>query len=294
MSNFTDFISSGGGGSASQINEVVTLNNSDDIVTLADGRVYLKGGVFETTLSTYPNAYINKAPVGINFSTASQGANPNGIAWDGNFFWVLFRQSGNNLFKYNSSGVYQNTSINMSNWGTDVKGVVWDGTNFTYIGGTTMSKYTSAGSYTGLYSNIASQTTSARGMAWDGTYYYVIENGGSRNVFKYNSSMVYQSVAFSVNSETTDPRAITWDGTYFWVTSSTSNNKAFKYNSSGVYQNESLSLLDTYPEGIVSKGGGDSSLFVSGPTLDKVVEYKPANGVASVSNLGGQNYVRVA
>ena len=283
----------GGGGSASQINEVVSLNNTADTVTLSDDRVYLKGGVYETTLSTYPNAYSKKAPFGISFSTVSQGASPNGIAWDGNFFWVLFRQSGGNLFKYNSSGVYQGTSIGMSNWGTDVKGVVWDGTNFTYIGGTYMSKYGPTGTYTGLYSNIASQTSTARGMAWDGTYYYVVENGGSRNVYKYNSSMVYQSVAFSVNSETTDPRAITWDGTYFWVTSSTSNNKAFKYNSSGVYQNESFSLSDTYPEGIVSKGGGDSSLFVSGQTLDTVVEYLPAVGVASVSNLGGQNYVRV-
>ena len=46
----------GGGGSASQINEVVTLNNSADTVTLAMGECTLKGGVVETTLSTYPLA----------------------------------------------------------------------------------------------------------------------------------------------------------------------------------------------------------------------------------------------
>ena len=40
----------GGGGSASFINEIVTMNKSDSVVTLGDGRVYLKGGVFETLL----------------------------------------------------------------------------------------------------------------------------------------------------------------------------------------------------------------------------------------------------
>ena len=43
----------GGGGSASQIDEVVTLSSTADTVTLADGRVYLKGGTYETTLPTH-------------------------------------------------------------------------------------------------------------------------------------------------------------------------------------------------------------------------------------------------
>ena len=46
-----------GGGSTSQINEVVSLSNTADTVTLADGRVYLKGGgVLETDPSVYPSA----------------------------------------------------------------------------------------------------------------------------------------------------------------------------------------------------------------------------------------------
>ena len=52
-----------GGSSTSQINEVVSLSNTADTVTLADGRVYLKGGLLETNLSTYPNAFYAWKPL---------------------------------------------------------------------------------------------------------------------------------------------------------------------------------------------------------------------------------------
>ena len=57
----------GGGGSASQINEVIALNSLANTVTLADGRVYLKGGVFETNTSAYPNAATGQGYSGTSF-----------------------------------------------------------------------------------------------------------------------------------------------------------------------------------------------------------------------------------
>ena len=286
-------ISLGGGGSASQINEVVTLNNGASTVTLADGRVYLKGGVFETNTSTYPLANSSYQAAGINFSVAAQETNPSGIAWDGNYFWVLGR-SGQDLNKYSASGVYQSVSFSVANGGADVKDVVWDGTQFKVLGAALILRYSSSGSYSGFY-NLTAQTSTGQGIAWDGTYYYVVENTGSYNVYKYSSSGVYQSVAFSVVSQTTNPSSITWDGTSFWVLSDYAD-EVFQYNSSGVYQNVSFSVSaqDTSPMGIVSKGGSDTSLFMAGQQNDKVWEYKPANGVSSVLNLGAQNYVRIA
>ena len=66
----------GGGGSASQINEVVTLNNTADTVTLSDDRVYLKGGVFQTDLTVYPNAYSDFKAVGSEVYVGGQGTQP--------------------------------------------------------------------------------------------------------------------------------------------------------------------------------------------------------------------------
>jgi len=285
-------ITLGGGGSSSQINEVVSLNNNANIVTLADGRVYLKGGVIETNTSTYPLAQTSYQPAGINFSVAAQEINPSGIAWDGTYFWVLGR-TGQDLNKYNAAGVYQNVSFLVNQVGADVKDVVWDGTVFRILAAQYIITYNSSGTYSGYY-DLTAQTTAGQGIAWDGTYYYVVENSGSYNVYKYNSSGVYQSVAFSVAEQATLPSGITWDGTSFWVTDY-GTDSVYKYNSSGVYQSVvfSVSSQDSIPMGIVSKGGGDTSLFMVGQQNDKVWEYKPANGVSSTATLGGQNYVRV-
>ena len=67
-----------GGGSTSQINEVVSLSNTADTVTLADGRVYLRGGVLETDPSVYPSAATITGYTGTSFSTLSQDA---GAIW---------------------------------------------------------------------------------------------------------------------------------------------------------------------------------------------------------------------
>ena len=108
MSKYTDFI-----GSASQIDEIVFFNDSANIVTLDDDRVYLRGGVFEDDLTVYPDAHSKILYLRENFSVRSQDTAPTGITWDGNYFWVV-GASTDSVYKYNASGVYQSVSFSVA------------------------------------------------------------------------------------------------------------------------------------------------------------------------------------
>jgi hypothetical protein len=130
----------GGGGSASQINEVVLLNDTADLVTLSDGRKYLKGGVFETTLSTYPDASISFQYLGTSFSVGSQDTAPQGITWDGTHFWVI-GYGTDAVYKYTSAGVYTGTSFSVASQETFPSGITWDGTHFWVVGDATDKVY---------------------------------------------------------------------------------------------------------------------------------------------------------
>jgi len=281
----------GGGGSASQIDEIVFLNNTADTVTLADGRVYLKGGVIETNLSTYPLADSNYKPTS-NFSVAAQDTNPNGITWDGTYYWVV-GQTTYRVYKYNAAGVYQSVSFSVSAQETNLKDIVWDGTYFWVIGSASdaVYKYNAAGVYQSVTWSVSAQTSNPYGITWDGTYFWVSDVSG--NIYKYNSAGVYQSVTFSTYTEdSANGKGITWDGTHLW-TVGTTNDKAYQYNTSGVYQNESFSVVPlTNPEGIVWNSA-ISGFAAVGRGTDSVSIFQPANGITSDTSFGGQNYVRV-
>ena len=280
----------GGGGSASQINEIISLNDSANTVTLSDGRVYLKGGVYETTLSTYPDAVTNPQPSGLAFSVGSQLNTNYGVAWDGTFFWVLDGYN-NRLYKYNSSGVYQSSYITVNQF-SGTTGVVWDANASEFkitANNNRIVRYSNTGTYLGNF-YINGQTSNVKDITTDGTDFWVLD--GSRNVFKYNASFVYQStVATGVGHPDFAIKALTFDGTFFYILSTAQH--VYKYNSSWVFQNSFNVTADATPEDIMSKRGGDTSLFVCGRGSTSIKEYKPAVGVASNTSLGGQNYVRV-
>ena len=283
----------GGGGSASQVNEIVYLNNDANTVTLDDGRVYLKGNVYETTVSNYPDAFTSYQPAGLNFSVASQDTQPNAVATDGTNFYVVGSQN-NKISKYNSSGVFQWDAL-LSSQGSNPKGITCAGSYLWVLLGATAYRYNlTNGVYTSVSMYIGSQDSSPVGITFDGFYLWVV--GASTNkVYKYNTSNTYQNVSFSVASQTNAPEDIAWDGTYFYVLDA--YQKVYKYNASGVYQGVAFtSTANAAPRGIVSKGGGDTSFFITGRTAQSVTEYKPAVGIASNNTAVagvGQNYVRV-
>ena len=283
-------ITLGGGGSASQINEVVTLNNDTDTVTLADGRVYLKGGVFETTTSTYPLASSSMQQIGVNFYVGAEDIYPQGVTWDGTFFWVIGTQ-GDEALKYSSAGVYQSVAWSTATQTVNPYAITWDGTSFWVMDNVgVVFKYNASGVYQSVSWSTATETGGSVGdIEWDGTFFWVT---GTTNqaVYKYNSTGVYQSVSWSTAGETTQPTGIAWDGTSFWVCDRV-DERLLKYNSSGVYQNAFVTLEELNASGACGVG---TNVAVTGVTSDRVRVYGAAIGVSSVADRGAQNYVRVA
>jgi hypothetical protein len=282
----------GGGGSASQVNEVVNLNDSANTVTLDDGRVYLKGGVFETNTSTYPDATSSLQYTGTEFIVA-QDNNITGIAWDGTHFWAVGR-GNDSVYKYNSSGVYQNVSFNVSSQMSNPVDIVSRDTFLHVIesNGSNSKTYQYGNNvYQNTNFSVASQDIYPQGIAWDGTYFWVIGQETSK-VYKYNSSGVYQNVNFSVLGTDQYQIGITYDGTNLW-TLSANTHKMYKYNTSGVYQNVAIdiSYSGTSPTGLV----WDGTSFRITYSNSRVRQY--ANGIGIQSNADittdGQNYVRV-
>lgn len=279
----------GGGGSASQIDEVVTLSSTADTVTLADGRVYLKGGTYETTLTTYPLASTSIQRTGIDFSVASQDATPNGVVWDGTNYWVV-GSTTDAVYKYTSAGVYTGTSFSTAGQSISPFGIEWDGTYFWVLDyGGAVYRYNAGGAYTSV-SITAVGVTGGRDIAWNGTNFFV-SCANTVKVYEVTPANVTVG-SFDVSAQLTAPSGISWDGTFFWVLS-TPDDTAYKYNASFVYQNESFSVAteEDWPYGM--DWTGDSWLVI-GVQNDTVWEYKPANGVAASTSLGGRNYVRVA
>ena len=283
-------ISLGGGGSASQVNETIDINSAENLITLADGRVYLKGGVTETNVSAYPDATAAISYTGTSFSVASEGLTPIAIAWDGTFFWVI--QGNSNVSKYNASGVYQNVNWTASGV-SQPYGMTSDGSHLwiSSLASDRLYKFTTAGvSVTNF--PVASQDNTPTGLTWDGTYLWVV-GYTNKAVFKYNAAGVYQNVSFSVNAQATQPYGIAYDGTHFWVADDATNT-VYQYTTAGVYTgiNFSTASQETSLYGLTSAG---SALWVIGPITDTAYKYQNQIGVGSQggTEYGNQNYVRI-
>ena len=88
-------LSKSSGGKPVLVNDLVTLNRSDDNPTINDMELLKSGTVIKNTeVGEYQN---------VSFSVASQENEPLGIAWDGTHFWVV---GGNTdtVYKYTSAG----------------------------------------------------------------------------------------------------------------------------------------------------------------------------------------------
>ena len=216
----------GGGGSASQINEVVSLQDTADIVTLADGRVYLKGGIYETDLTVYPNADSTFYYASESFSVSSQDTAPYDITWDGTYFWVL---GGTNktVYKYNASGTYQNVSFSVASQDASPQGITWDGSHLWVTGDNsdTVYKYNTSGTYQNV--SFSSQSNYAQGIVWNGSHFWTVDRI-SDAAFKYTAAGVYTGTSFALNGQEVNSMGITWDGSHLWVVGYTADT-VFKY-----------------------------------------------------------------
>jgi len=280
----------------SEVNETININSTANLITLADGRVYLKGGVTETDVATYPDATSALAYTGTTFSTAGQVTNEADIAYDGTHLWVLDSTS-NSIFKYSTSGVYQNVTFSVASQDTNMFGVVIVGTDFYMVGtqNDKVYKFNSAGVFQSDFS-IASQTTTAKGIGFDGTYLYVLSgNGSASTIHKYDISGTYQNVVYTITAQDNNAQGITWDGSFFWVCGR-QNNSLYKFSAAGVYAGVTLSVAaqGTRPTGVVF---ADSAYWVVDDTANGVYKYISQIGVVSETGTplteGKQNYVRI-
>ena len=288
-------ISLGGGGSASVINETIDINSTENLITLADGRVYLKGGVTETDLTTYPDATAGWAYTGTTFSTAAQATSADGesdIGWDGTYFWLLERGNAR-VYKYNASGVYQNVSFSVYSQHPQPQGIVCVGSDF-YISGETnhkVSKYNSSGVFQSDWS-VPSPRHYVRAIAYDGTYLWLLSNY-QQTVNKYSLAGVYQNVSFSVSAISNNLHGLTWDGTHFWV-AERNGDTLFQFTASGVYTGFSFSVAaqGTSPYGVTWDG---SALWTIDNSSSAAFKYQNQIGVGSQggTEYGNQNYVRI-
>ena len=289
-------ISLGGGGSASQVNETIDINSAENLITLEDGRVYLKGGVTETDTTTYPDATAGLAYTGTSFSTAGQASLESDIAWDGTYFYVLERGSSGAVYKYNVSGVYQNVSWSVASQDQGMQGIVSVGSDFYMAGNGTNNifKYNSAGVYQNVSFSVGSVAPQPNAIAYDGTYLWILSNSNQR-VYKYTTAGVYQNVSFSVSNAGSNLHGLAWDGTHFWL-AERQTDKLFQYTAAGVFTGFTFNLASqgTSPYGVTWDG---SALWTVDDSSSAVFKYQNQIGVASVSLgyglLGQQNYVRI-
>lgn len=294
-------ISLGGGGSASVINETIDINSAENLITLDDGRVYLKGGVTETGTTAYPDATAGIAYTGTSFSVSSQSSNPADVTFDGTAYYYVIDSNSRTVFKYNyPSGTY-NSSFSVSSQTTFPMGLVWDGTHICVSDSAGVTpkvyKYTTTGTYVSNFSadaNGTSYNASMRGIAWDGTNFWIVSDGFNR-VYKYNQAGVYQNFSFSVASQEATAQGIVWDGSHLYVIGN-SNNSFMKYGTDGTFLEHMTSV---YPQDTAASGlGYDGTHFlVSGKTNDSVFKYQYQIGVVSETvtplTKGKQNYVRI-
>ena len=288
-------ISLGGGSAFTAINEKKEFNSNANLITLDDGRVYLKGGVTSTDLATYPDATGGMAYAGATFSTAGQLFSEVDIAWDGTYFYALEGGNYAQFSKYSAAGVNQGVSVSVVAQDDEMHGMICVGSDFYLCGSQNhkVYKYNSSGVFQSDFS-VASQGQYPHAIAYDGTYLWVLANG-NQTVFKYTTAGVYQNVSFSVQAQSTNCHGLTWDGTHFWF-SERQTDKLFQYTASGVYTGFSFSLASqgTSPYGLTWDG---SALWTVDNSSSAAFKYQKQIGVDSLtgSNLtrGLQNYVRI-
>ena len=86
------------------------------------------------------------------------------LTWDGTNFWVL-DETSKTVYKYNSSGVYQNESFPVNEPPFYVKGIVWNGSKYVVQGG-----YSSFYEYQRSYGLPRVPLTSSHGLTSEMVY----------------------------------------------------------------------------------------------------------------------------
>ncbi|KPK83776.1 MAG: hypothetical protein AMS27_11915 [Bacteroides sp. SM23_62_1] len=255
------------GTSALVYNDTSIIDTSRQVGPLANNRTYYwrvsaKNGDGSSPFSGHWRFTTMKAPAvqttTIIHSFTSTGSRPHGLAWDGEYLWMI--DNGPNLYKYDTLG---NEIKSISLGGTIDRDISWDGTGL-WIGGASADG--GALKIDGNGNRIDSMPvhySDTSGIEWDGRYFWFGDYGSSYiEKHKKDGSFFLDWEAGDISAH---PTGITYDGITLWIGGSggTSSNYIYKYSILGqlIY---SFNLDDL---GITAGSGSFTSLAWDGRSL---------------------------
>ncbi len=254
---------SGLSGGGSFVNESRFFNsNSPNILANTNAEVWVRSGVGETDVASYPGATVSTLEAGVSLGDS--------FLWSGedsditcscvaNGFIYMVGNTGNSVFKYTMDGVYTgvNWSFNAQTAGKRITGIGFDGTYFYICDGSSGNgnvwRYTEAGVYDSFTFQTLAKEPYPSGMYVDSTGIYVCGNT-SDGVEKFSLAGAWVEKTLSVIGQTTNPVACSFDGEYWFVANG--SNTYFIYDAAGAYTGEThvLTDIDNSVVGFMSEG----------------------------------------
>jgi hypothetical protein len=169
--------------------------------------------------SSGPSGPFQGIPTGFSFSIATEEPSVDGVATDGNDYYVV-GQGTDRVYKYNSAGVYSGVSFPVTAEDTSPRGLCYANGKL-YMTGNNSKKvfeYTLAGVYTGFNFDltVASGADITEGIVFDGQFFWTVTTSNDR-VFKFGVDGIYQNEFYSLSGIEGDSHDITYDGTFYYV-----------------------------------------------------------------------------
>ncbi len=158
-------------------------------------------------------------------SFISTGSKPRGLAWDGEYLWMI--DNIGNLYQYDTTGTEVKTIQGEFSFDSDLS---WDGTGL-WIGGASVGggalKIDTDGN---RIDSLPVHYSDGSGMEWDGQYFWFGDYDLSE-IHKYRSNGS-EFLNWEADDITGHPTGITYDGIRLWIGGSggTTSNTIYKYS----------------------------------------------------------------
>ena len=225
-----------------------------------------------------------------NFSVGTQDITPNGITFNGTYFWVT-GLTGSRVFRYLANGSYNSWNFSTATQDAEPRGVVFNGTYFWVVGSVSgkVYRYLANGSYDDWNFSVTGQDDDPRGIEFNGTYFWVV--GNTNNViYRYLANGSYDNSYFSIATQDASPRSVAFNGTYFWVLGA-DNLRIYRYLANGSYDNWNFDTTAEDGDSVGSDFYG-TYFWVVGNTNNRVYRYtNDVSGPAFQSQASNVTYL---
>lgn len=208
---------SAGGGSEIGDFKGLNVNDVNGLYINALGEEWLRHGVIETDLASYPDAKQTLTTeagykTSDGFSSSSQSVAADSIEWDGTHFWVLDWQGTNSVYQYTAEGVY--TGVTHVTAASTPRGLAWDGTHFWVFGAdqNKIHKYDASWAFV----STTNMPINIYGGCFDGTHLWMI-NRGSNTLDKYDLNLVAQGVSYAYTPLLPTAASVCFNDGFFYI-----------------------------------------------------------------------------